>query len=255
MGESIADRPIVAYTGLFAYRGVTCPYELSKPSVNHSPRSKAPACICGAPSVRTSPGVRSVSAVRRLPQRQPRRISRRLSRGIRTAASRPSPTCSPARWNTATASAIAAPWGGDVQWMTAGSGILHQEMPKGDEHGRMHGFQLWANLPSSLKMTAPRYQDVVGRGHARGDRRRRHARARSCAASSGARAAGRRRRRRSALPRCVGAAGPAQDAAGRDVAPRVSRTSSPDRERFATRPIRARSRPIASVGGEPLPGG
>ena len=50
--------------------------------------------------------------------------------------------------------------GGDVQWMTAGSGILHQEMPQGDERGRMHGFQLWANLPSSLKMTNPRYQDV-----------------------------------------------------------------------------------------------
>ena len=53
--------------------------------------------------------------------------------------------------------AIAA---GDVQWMTAGSGIIHQEMPKGDRDGRMHGFQLWANLPSSLKMTAPRYQEV-----------------------------------------------------------------------------------------------
>jgi len=49
---------------------------------------------------------------------------------------------------------------GDVQWMTAGSGILHQEMPKGDPQGRMHGFQLWANLPASMKMTAPRYQDV-----------------------------------------------------------------------------------------------
>lgn len=49
---------------------------------------------------------------------------------------------------------------GDVQWMTAGSGIVHQEMPKGDDAGRMHGFQLWANLPSSLKMTAPRYQEV-----------------------------------------------------------------------------------------------
>jgi quercetin 2,3-dioxygenase len=49
---------------------------------------------------------------------------------------------------------------GDVQWMTAGSGIIHQEMPKGDAAGRMHGFQLWANLPASLKMTAPRYQDV-----------------------------------------------------------------------------------------------
>jgi quercetin 2,3-dioxygenase len=49
---------------------------------------------------------------------------------------------------------------GDVQWMTAGSGILHQEMPQGDAQGRMHGFQLWANLPSSLKMSAPRYQDI-----------------------------------------------------------------------------------------------
>ncbi len=49
---------------------------------------------------------------------------------------------------------------GDVQWMTAGSGIIHQEMPQGDADGRMHGFQLWANLPSSLKMTAPRYQDI-----------------------------------------------------------------------------------------------
>jgi len=49
---------------------------------------------------------------------------------------------------------------GDVQWMTAGSGILHQEMPKGDANGRMHGFQLWANLPASLKMTDPRYQDI-----------------------------------------------------------------------------------------------
>jgi quercetin 2,3-dioxygenase len=49
---------------------------------------------------------------------------------------------------------------GDVQWMTAGSGIIHQEMPKGDKDGRMHGFQLWANLPAALKMTAPRYQEV-----------------------------------------------------------------------------------------------
>jgi quercetin 2,3-dioxygenase len=49
---------------------------------------------------------------------------------------------------------------GDLQWMTAGSGILHQEMPSGDTRGRMHGFQLWANLPRTLKMTDPRYQDV-----------------------------------------------------------------------------------------------
>ncbi len=49
---------------------------------------------------------------------------------------------------------------GDIQWMTAGSGIIHQEMPRGDAAGRMHGFQLWANLPASLKMTPPRYQEV-----------------------------------------------------------------------------------------------
>src|SRR5665213_3281182 len=49
---------------------------------------------------------------------------------------------------------------GDIQWMTAGSGIIHQEMPKGDPQGRMHGFQLWANLPAALKMTPPRYQEV-----------------------------------------------------------------------------------------------
>ena len=49
---------------------------------------------------------------------------------------------------------------GDLQWMTAGRGIIHQEMPKGDSAGRMHGFQLWANLPSALKMTAPRYQEI-----------------------------------------------------------------------------------------------
>jgi redox-sensitive bicupin YhaK (pirin superfamily) len=49
---------------------------------------------------------------------------------------------------------------GDVQWMTAGSGIIHQEMPKGDKNGAMYGFQLWANLPASHKMMPPRYRDV-----------------------------------------------------------------------------------------------
>ena len=69
--------------------------------------------------------------------------------------------CWRARSTTATAWATSGKLGaGDVQWMTAGSGILHQEMPQGDAQGRMHGFQLWANLPSSLKMTAPRYQDI-----------------------------------------------------------------------------------------------
>ncbi|SFS41612.1 hypothetical protein SAMN04488040_0253 [Sulfitobacter marinus] len=52
---------------------------------------------------------------------------------------------------------------GDVQWMTAGSGILHQEMPHGNAQGQMHGFQLWGNLPSAQKMTAPRYQDVTAK--------------------------------------------------------------------------------------------
>jgi redox-sensitive bicupin YhaK (pirin superfamily) len=51
---------------------------------------------------------------------------------------------------------------GDIQWMTSGSGILHQEMPKGNSNGQMHGFQLWANLPRDLKMTDPRYQDIQG---------------------------------------------------------------------------------------------
>ena len=51
---------------------------------------------------------------------------------------------------------------GSVQWMTAGSGIIHQEMPAGDEQGRMHGFQLWANLPREMKMSDPKYQDIPG---------------------------------------------------------------------------------------------
>lgn len=50
---------------------------------------------------------------------------------------------------------------GDVQWMTAGSGILHQEMPAGNTGGQMHGFQLWGNLPSAQKLTSPRYQDIT----------------------------------------------------------------------------------------------
>jgi len=52
---------------------------------------------------------------------------------------------------------------GDTQWMTAGSGIVHQEMPRGDDQGRMEGFQLWANLPKSHKMMDPRYRDVKSR--------------------------------------------------------------------------------------------
>ncbi|MGD8398609.1 MAG: pirin family protein [Anaerolineae bacterium] len=50
---------------------------------------------------------------------------------------------------------------GDVQWMTAGSGIMHEEMPKPDRGGRMEGFQLWVNLPARLKMSRPRYQEFA----------------------------------------------------------------------------------------------
>ena len=132
--------------------------------------------------------------------------------------------------------------------MTAGSGILHQEMPKGDAQGRMHGFQLWANLPSSLKMTAPRYQDVAARRHSRSRRRRRHERARDLRRVLGQEGAGRRRRRRSALPRRVGSAGQAQAAGGRDVAScvrlRVRRLRHvPRRVGSAGRADRARSQP------------
>ena len=88
---------------------------------------------------------------------------------------------------------------GDVQWMTAGRGILHQEMPQGDAKGRMHGFQLWANLPSALKMTAPRYQDVKAAADSRDRRRRRHPRARRVRRLLGPPRPDRRRRRGSAL--------------------------------------------------------
>ena len=90
--------------------------------------------------------------------------------------------------------------------MTAGGGIMHQEMPHGDAQGRMHGFQLWANLPSSLKMTAPRYQDIKGAEIPEVDRRRRHQGARRQRRLLGQARPGRRRRRRSALSRHLGAA-------------------------------------------------
>ena len=110
---------------------------------------------------------------------------------------------------------------GDVQWMTAGSGIMHQEMPKGDPQGRMHGFQLWANLPASLKMTAPRYQDVPAQAipevvdddgtRVQGDRGRLLGETRARGRGGG----------RPAIHRCVGAAGPAQTAGGGELPARV----------------------------------
>ena len=104
---------------------------------------------------------------------------------------------------------------GDVQWMTAGSGILHQEMPQGDPQGRMHGFQLWANLPSSLKMTAPRYQDVPAAESRRSSTTTARACA-SCAAISGA-------------------------SAGRSTAsPPIRATSTSSSRRAGARPCRSR---------------
>ena len=150
---------------------------------------------------------------------------------------------------------------GDVQWMTAGRGILHQEMPQGDAKGRMHGFQLWANLPSSLKMTAPRYQDVKAARDPRSHRRRRHARAHRLRRFLGQARPGRRRRRRPALSRRVGAAGPSQDAAGRARASRlrlcvrgIRQISARPRSRSACSPRRptARRDPRARADRQPL---
>ena len=106
---------------------------------------------------------------------------------------------------------------GDVQWMTAGSGILHQEMPKGDAQGRMHGFQLWANLPSSLKMTGAALPGRPGRGRSPTSPTTTAPRVRVvCGEFWGKTRPGRRHRRRAALPRRLGPAGRAQDPAGRD---------------------------------------
>ena len=110
---------------------------------------------------------------------------------------------------------------GDVQWMTAGSGILHQEMPKGDQQGRMHGFQLWANLPSSLKMTDPRYQDIPASAIPEvtdddGTRVRDHLRRVLGQEGSGGRRGG-----RSELPGYLGRARTAEAAQSRDHAQRL----------------------------------
>ena len=109
--------------------------------------------------------------------------------------------------------AIAA---GDVQWMTAGSGIIHQEMPKGDHAGRMHGFQLWANLPSALKMTTPRYQEVKAARYSRGERRRWHPCAGRLREILGKGRASGWHRGRPDLPRCLRFSGPKKNFAGGD---------------------------------------
>jgi redox-sensitive bicupin YhaK (pirin superfamily) len=114
--------------------------------------------------------------------------------------------------------AIAA---GDIQWMTAGSGIIHQEMPKGDQIGRMHGFQLWANLPAALKMTAPRYQEVKTADIPEiTDDDGTHVRL-ICGPLLGQEGTGRRNCRRSDIPRRIRSAGQTKDASCRDHPSRV----------------------------------
>ena len=128
---------------------------------------------------------------------------------------------------------------GDVQWMTAGSGILHQEMPKGDAQGRMHGFQLWANLPASLKMTRPALSGRRGAGHSRGGGRRRDARARHLRRLLGKDGTGGGRRGRPALSRRLGAARDSASAWRSRPHGTRSRTCSRAPARSATRRSRA----------------
>ena len=143
------------------YWRATCPFDRSSGSSNPSRRSKARAFTCAArsasatrpTSIRFSCSTISATTFREdylagfpwHPHRGIETITYVLAGTVEHGDS------------MGNRGAIAA---GDVQWMTAGSGIIHQEMPKGDQAGRMHGFQLWANLPASLKMTAPRYQEV-----------------------------------------------------------------------------------------------
>ena len=141
--------------------------------------------------------------------------------------------------------AIAA---GDIQWMTAGSGIIHQEMPKGDPEGRMHGFQLWANLPASLKMTAPRYQEVkapeIPLITDDDGTRRSH-----CLRNFlGQERPGGRDRRRSSLSRCVRAAGPPEDSSGGDNASRLRLCFCRRREILQRLRSACRCRPKRSAG-------
>ena len=144
--------------------------------------------------------------------------------------------------------AIAA---GDVQWMTAGSGIIHQEMPKGDAAGRMHGFQLWANLPSSLKMTAPRYQEVKAAEIPEiTDDDGTHVRV-VCGSFWGKTRSGGWDRGRSDLSGRVGAAGPQENACRWRPRGTPSLTFSPARGSSATPPGRWPCPPKASAGWTP----
>ena len=141
-------------------------------------------------------------------------------RGIRTAASKQSPTCWPAPSSMATASATAAARRRRRAVDDGGQRHPASGDAEGRPQGRMHGFQLWANLPASLKMTEPRYQDITARRHSRGRRRRRHARARHQRRVLGqeARSKASPPTRAISTSRCRRAS---EDAAGRGRPPRV----------------------------------
>ena len=138
---------------------------------------------------------------------------------------------------------------GDIQWMTAGRGIIHQEMPKGDPTGRMHGFQLWANLPVVAEDDRAALPGGEGGRHPRDHRRRRHARAPGLRALLG-QAPGRWRgsppTRRTSTCRCRRAS-ERRCRSRRRATP--LRTCSAGRGPSATRPSRSRCRPRASAGG------
>ncbi len=146
---------------LSSIRRFVWPFATSESSLNLSPRSRAPASTCTAPSASATPPTSTPSSCSTTSATSGRRTTWPASPGTRTAGSRRSPTSSPDSVEHGDSLGNRGVIGaGDVQWMTAGSGIIHQEMPQGDAAGRMHGFQLWANLPASLKMTPPRYQEV-----------------------------------------------------------------------------------------------
>ena len=128
---------------------------------------------------------------------------------------------------------------GDVQWMTAGRGIIHQEMPKGDAAGRMHGFQLWANLPVVAQDDRAPLSGSQGARDPRIYRRRRHPRPRRLRQLLGQEGPGGRHRRRSDLPRCLRAAGQAQESCPSKPRATPSPTSSAAAESSATPPARS----------------
>ena len=125
---------------------------------------------------------------------------------------------------------------GDVQWMTAGSGIMHQEMPKGDAQGRMHGFQLWANLPRVAEDDGAALPGHQGRRHSRGRSTTTAPRCASWSATSGAR----RARSRASPPIRAISTSACRPASARPSRSRSTATPSPTSSRARARSARRR---------------